>query len=378
MERESGNGYFEKIAYMLERIEIHNFKSIKDLTIDLAPLNIIIGSNGVGKSNFISFFELANRIYEQQLNSYILQKGGINNFLYMGRKISQEISGMIDFSNTNAFVFKIKPTQSDSAYLEEVADYFNNWNYTDKNYSRWNKHTWERGAEESSLKDEQAYRARYIRNFINGFKVYHFHDTGDNAPIKGKCKVDDNRFLREDGANLAAYLYMLQIKYPVSFSRIEGIIRSVAPFFEKFILAPSVINPEEIRLEWKEKGSDMYLNAHNLSDGTLRFIALATLLGQEKLPSTILIDEPELGLHPFAINKLSGLIEYAVANGAQIIISTQSVNLVNNFSAGDIIVADRRDNQTVFERLDAEKLGNWLDDYTVGDLWEKNMIGGQP
>lgn len=363
---------------MLEHININNFKSIRSLSIDLKPLNIIIGSNGVGKSNFISFFEMVYKMFDRQLNSYILQKGGIDNFLYCGRKISSEFSGLIDFFNTNAITFRIKPTTTDRAYIDYLTDYFNSQGNTHKQYNLWSKRNWENGVEESSLRDRKEWRAKHLQNCINSFKVYHFHDTGDTSSIKGKCQVDDNRFLREDGSNLAAYLYMLQQKFPRSFLQIESVIRSVAPFFERFDLAPSKTNPEEIRLEWKEKDNDMYLNAHNLSDGTLRFMALATLLGQHELPKTIIIDEPELGLHPFAINKLAGLIQYAVANESQVIISTQSTNLVNNFTPDDIIVADRKDAQTTFERLNVANLDKWLDEYSIGELWEKNMIGGQP
>jgi predicted ATPase len=157
---------------------------------------------------------------------------------------------------------------------------------------------------------------------------------------------------------------------------IEYTISSVAPFFEKFDLEPDSKNPDVIFLNWLEKGSDEYFNAHHLSDGTLRFIALTTLLLQPVLPSTIILDEPELGLHPFAISKLAGMIKKAAVQ-SQIIIATQSVNLVNEFSADDIIVANREDNQTVFKRQSEESLKTWLEDYSIGELWEKNVIGGR-
>jgi predicted ATPase len=212
---------------------------------------------------------------------------------------------------------------------------------------------------------------------MTSFKIFHFQDTGKTAKIKLPCLIADNEFLREDGANLAACLYVIQLTYPKDFKRIEMVIRSVAPYFERFDLKPDRINPDVIRLEWKEKGSDAYFNAKHLSDGTLRFIALATLLLQPEAPQVIIIDEPELGLHPFAINKLAGLIKKASAN-TQIIISTQSVNLVDNFDPEDIITVDRQDGQSVFNRQNSETLKDWLTDYSISDLWNKNVIGGRP
>ena len=175
---------------------------------------------------------------------------------------------------------------------------------------------------------------------------------------------------------MAAFLYKIKDTNPKHFKIIEFTIRSVAPFFERFDLKPDSKNPEMIFLNWLEKGSDDYFNAHNFSDGTLRFIALSTLLLQPVLPKTIILDEPELGLHPFAIAKLAGMIKKASTN-SQIILSTQSVNLVDHFSANDIIVVNREDNQTVFKRQSEESLKSWLEEYSIGELWEKNVIGGR-
>jgi predicted ATPase len=154
-------------------------------------------------------------------------------------------------------------------------------------------------------------------------------------------------------------------------------IRSIAPFFDRFRLAPSQLDTNQINLEWKERGSDLYMDAYSLSDGSLRFMALTTLLMQPHPPKTIIIDEPELGLHPMAINKLAGLMKKASIH-SQLIVSTQSVGLVSNFEPEDIITVDRKDGQSVFERLDNETLQNWLEDFSLGELWNKNVIGGQP
>jgi len=361
---------------MIENILISNYKSIRELQLELKPLNILIGSNGAGKSNFISFFQLANSIFEQKLQPFVIERG-IDNLLYFGRKKSDEIRGLIDFNNTNALFFSIRPTQTNKAYIHELGDYFNNWNTTNKNYEEWSKKIWDSGVEETVLKQRKEWRAGHLNTYLESFKIYHFHDTSVNSKMKIPCNIGDNRILREDGSNLAAFLFYLKNKHEKTYKKIEAVIRSIAPFFERFDLEPDKNNETQIQLEWKEKNSDMYLNAHNFSDGTLRVIALTTLLLQPQPPKTIIIDEPELGLHPFALNKLAGLIRSASIN-SQVIISTQSVNLVNNFEPENIIVVDREQNQSVFKRPNIDELRAWLEEYSIGDLWEKNMIGGQP
>jgi predicted ATPase len=233
-----------------------------------------------------------------------------------------------------------------------------------------------KGKEESGIYENGMERAVFLRGYFESFDVFHFHETNSNSPLKQPSKSLDYKYLKSDGSNLAAFLYRLKDTHPKHFKMIEYTISSVAPFFERFDLSPDAKNPDVIFLNWLEQGSDEYFNAHHLSDGTLRFIALTTLLLQPVLPNTVILDEPELGLHPFAISKLAGMIKKASVH-SQIIIATQSVNLVNEFSADDIIVADREDNQTVLKRQSEESLKTWLEGYSIGELWEKNVIGGR-
>ena len=366
----------------IDRINIKNFKSIKDSgDIAIGPLNILIGSNGVGKSNFISFFKMLNSIYKKRLSLYVADNGYENGVLYFGRKKSTSLEGSIVFkpekkNTNNRYDFKLVPkNQSTGFYFEKDAGginsfangYNEHWTYKDLGG---------KGQEESGLSENGMYRAEFLRDYFESFNVFHFHDTSASSPLKQPSKTLDYKYLKSDGSNLASFLFRIKDTDPKHFKMIEYSIRSVAPFFEKFDLEPDAKNPDVIFLNWIEKGSDEYFNAHHFSDGTLRFIALATLLLQPYPPSTILIDEPELGLHPFAIAVIGGLIK-KVSLTSQLIISTQSVNLVNEFSANDIIVVNRRENQSVFERQSEESLSQWLEDYSLGELWEKNVIGGR-
>jgi predicted ATPase len=191
--------------------------------------------------------------------------------------------------------------------------------------------------------------------------------------------VNDNSYLRADGSNLPAFLYLLKKKNPESYGLIRDTVRQVAPFFDDFLLKPDPLNEDTIRLAWKHRISDKYFGASALSDGTLRFIVLSTLLLQphHSLPSIILIDEPELGLHPYAIVLLASLVKQASIK-AQVILSTQSPLLLDHFEPRDVLVAERFHGATEIKRLKTARLKSWLEDYSLGQLWEKNELGGRP
>jgi predicted ATPase len=211
------------------------------------------------------------------------------------------------------------------------------------------------------------------------WEVYHFHDTSEGARVKQLVGINQNASLLADGGNLAAYLYFLREVHPESYQRIVETIRMVAPFFGDFVLRPNPYNPQKIWLEWRERGWDMILGPHVLPDGTLRFMCLATLFLQprEKLPHIIILDEPELGLHPYAITLLAEMI-HSVSKHTQVLLSTQSESLLSHFSPEDVLVVDRVQGVSTVQRLDSEKLEHWLRDYTLSELWEKNILGGRP
>lgn len=358
---------------MISWLDIQGFKSIKHQKINLKNINILIGGNGIGKTNFISSFELMRNIYKQNLQNYVITKGGANSLLYLGRKNTSEITLDLCFDHdsvNNRYIIKLDEAH-DALYIKYAhTAFFHN--------GKWFIQTHDLNKQEATLITDNTGQAWYVGPLMNTFEIYHFHDTGDKSPMKQFSNINDNSYLRTDGGNIAAFLYYLKEAYPKHFTRIERTVASVSPFFKGFNLKPNRLNEGIISLEWLQEGAgDDYFNAYQLSDGTLRFICLATLLMQPNPPKTIIIDEPELGLHPSAINKLTALITKA-SSKSQIIISTQSVNLVDNFEPEDIIVVDRVDNASVFRRLNTDDLKDWLESYSLGQVWEKNIIGGQP
>lgn len=368
----------------IKSVYIQNFKSIRDSgPIEIKPINVLIGPNGVGKSNFIGFFKFLNMLFETQLQNHIARKGRADGIMYFGRQ-SGLIAGKIVFTNeddkvANQYRFKMEPDQSNSLFFTEEYSDYNMLAKTSSDDVSWStKLINSGGSYETKLHEvSNSTLTDFLKVFLESFKVFHFHDTSDSSKLKGFCNTTDYEYLVEDGSNLPAFLYRMKETDAANFKMLESTVKSIAPFIESLYLQPDSINPNQIELRWKEKGHENLFNAYSLSDGTLRFICLCTLLLQPNPPSTIIIDEPELGLHPFAISKLAAMLRSA-SDVAQIIVSTQSVNLVNEFTPEDIIVVERSGNQTVFERQSSASLKHWLEDYSLGQLWEKNVLGGRP
>ena len=367
----------------LDRVTIKGFKSIRSLEdFELKSLNVLIGANGSGKSNFVDFFRMMRAMMtlplpdlpRASLQAYISDGGGSDDFLFGGPKVTKLIEVKTMFG-PNGYRFMLIPNVNETFIMYEEARYFSGSN------TGW----WEFAgstAEPQLLTDKDKpgkHGGRnvgaYVYEAISSWKIYHFHDTGKLSPMRRSETVDDYEYLRFDGANIAPFLYHLKNADKRAYGQIVDTIRLVTPFFDDFVLKSD--KKEKVKLLWRQKGSDYPLKPHHLSDGTLRFICLTTALLQPEPPSTIIIDEPELGLHPYAIEILAELIQSS-SKRMQVIISTQSPTLVDNFEPEDIVVVNRKEGASTFQRLNGEDLFMWLEDYTLGDLWRKNIVTGGP
>ncbi|MES2477350.1 MAG: AAA family ATPase [Verrucomicrobiota bacterium] len=354
----------------LSRIKLQGYKSIKDCDLELKELNVLIGPNGAGKSNFIGFFKLIQQTLEGNLQRFISKNGGPDSFLHFGRKKTEQLKAEVYFGN-NGYMFTLEPTADNRMMFAEEQFW---WNVS----GPW----WVGSGHFETEVESQRQRTgiyKYTVPAMRNWRVYHFHDTSESAFVKQLHALNDTSFLRSDARNLAAFLYLLQGQYPQAYDRIVKTIRLVAPFFGDFRLRKSPENANQIELEWSEIGEDVPFKAHHLSDGTLRFICLAVVFLQpdELQPETIIVDEPELGLHPYAIKILASLIR-SVSKEKQVIISTQSVTLLNEFEPENLIVSDRKGGSSVLRRVGKNELAEWLKEYTLGELWEKNIMGGRP
>ena len=360
----------------LDYITVRGFRSIAEIDkLKLGDINVLIGPNGSGKSNFIEVFAFLHAIREGQLQDYVAKAGGASRLLHFGVRNTKQLYLHISFSDeVNQYTIGLEPTDLDELIPTEERVMF--W---DKKYPQPYTTSLLRRGLESGISDSKGGIAHYVRNHLSSWRRYHFHDTGSGSGMKTAAPIHDNHFLRTDGSNLPAFLYYLRERHPDSYRLVVETVRQAAPFLRDFQLEPQRLSPGTIRLEWQHQGSDAYFDATALSDGTLRFIGLTTLFLQplEHRPAVILVDEPELGLHPYAIVLLGSLIKQ-VADETQVVVSTQSPLLLDQFEPEDVLVADRVDGATQLLRLDAGRLESWLDDYSLGQLWEKNELGGRP
>ena len=353
----------------IRTITIQGFRSIAELKeLELRPLNILIGANGSGKSNFLGALDLLQTVLRpggvNLLSEYVTRAGGAESLLHFGAKVTPTIRFAVSFQD-GGDDFRVELRfRADDQFSPRI----------------------EVGTTELSkdvVTSPELHQpfvfAEDLEFGVERWLLYHFHDTGFASPLKKTADVHDNRRLQPDGSNLAAFLYFLNKKHENSYTQILHTIRLAAPFFDDFTLKPLALNEDKIRLEWRHVRSDAYFDASSLSDGTLRFIALATLLLQpvSLRPTLILLDEPELGLHPYAITLLASLLKQASVE-SKVIVATQSPILLDHFDPEDVLVAERVDGATGLRRLDDKTLKVWLEDYSLGQLWEKNELGGRP
>lgn len=361
----------------LDKLTIQGFKSIQELKdFELTNLNVIVGANGAGKSNLISFFRMLRSLIDGNLNRYVRDSGGAGDLLFNGRKVTKHMHFSTRFED-RGYRFNLIPTPNNTCSLENEARYYH------YGTTGW----WELGDSvdgQSLMVSEvknQKRNARYsqpVYEAIIAWQIYHFHDTSGTASMRHYEIVQDNKVLREDASNIAPFLLKLKNEFQADYKAILNAIRLVTPFFDDFILEPQKSgDKEEVNISWHQKGSDYPMQPYHLSDGSIRFICLATALLQPNPPSTIIIDEPELGLHPAAIVILGELIQQA-AQRTQVIIATQSPALIDQFAIDNIVVVNRKDGASTFERLNEKDFSQWLESYSVGELWTKNVIAGGP
>ncbi len=362
----------------LKSFTIKGYKTIKAIeNFEPRPINILIGPNGAGKSNFISFFKFLSWMLNSdgKLQEHVAYLGGANDILHDGADITKSIDAHIELeTNTgfNEYQFSLMFAKPDKLVFKEEK-----YRYAAKRIE--GKREWSScgvGHEEAKLPEVINDSAKTILNLLRKLIVYQFHNTSDTAPMRLKWSQADGRWLKQNGENLASFLYRLHEEEKPYYLRIVKYIRLVLPFFDDFVLYPEF---GQMLLRWKEKGTSKEFNAGQASDGMLRTIALLSLLGQnpKDLPAVLFLDEPELGLHPSAIDAVAGLIK-AASSHCQVFVATQSISLVNNFELDDLVVIDRKARNSEYHRPDSENLQAYLEEFSTGQIWEKNIIGGRP
>lgn len=377
----------------LKTLTLKGFKSISEVgaSLHFGDITILLGANGVGKSNVVSFFSMLNYMLNGNLQTYLAEQGFADSILYYGAKQTRQIQASIDFTDDklhNAYRFALSHAAGDILIFAEEQLVYQQKEELPASTIEFTPAAREADVlqyvkrKDITLAEEQA--AKFVLQLLQQCRVFHFHDTSLSARIRLQGYIGDNQALNSDGGNLAAFLYRLKegadtLKY---YDRIVRYVQKVMPQFGDFDLFPDSRNTNYLTLNWRDKYQPQYLfGAHQISDGSLRFMALATLLLQPPhlLPKVIVLDEPELGLHPSAIGYLAGMIKSA-SQHAQILIATQSQRMVDEFDLENIVVVehDKRTHSTFFSYKTEAELVDWLEEYSLSELWEKNVIGGQP
>ncbi len=380
----------------LTQIAIDGFTSIGSKTeLDLGPMTVLIGANGAGKSNFMLFFRMLNYMMSGSLQSFIGSFGGANSLLHFGAKRTKTCGGRVVFEThdgVNTYEFRLAHARPDRLiFTDEALDF--------RGHGKKIRHeplVLDAGHTETALlraENKAKPIGKVFYRCLSGFRFFQFHDTSDSSPLRSHSRISANSYLQADGGNLAAMLLRLQDQHPHEYVMIVHTVRLIAPFFEDFVFTPELSDNSNMNavaernanqersllLRWRGKEPDYEFGVHQLSDGTLRFIALATLLllPVALRPQAVVIDEPELGLHPKALSILAGLMRSA-AKEMQILCSTQSPILLDHFTADEVVVVERDGGNSAFRKLREQDLTNWKDDYSLGEMWTMNLVGGRP
>lgn len=362
----------------LDWISVAGFRSLRRIhELALRPLNVLIGANGSGKSNLVEVFSFLHAVGDGRMREYVRRRGGAARLLHFGSETTSGLEFQVSLhGERHRYRLELAAGATDELFVVTETALSRDENGSPRLQAQpLSPANGEAGIGDPALTGVP----RRIREEMDGWRIHHFHDTSANSPLRRTANLHDRRFLRADGGNLPAVLYSLRESHPASYAMIRKTVRLAVPFLRDFVLRPFGETGDAIRLQWTHRDSDLPFDGSALSDGTLRFIALATLLMQprDRRPDLILLDEPELGLHPTAIGLLAGLVEAASAD-SQVILSTQSATFLDYFEPEDILVSERTNGRTAFRRIEERALKVWLEDYSLGQLWEKNYLGGRP
>lgn len=350
-------------------------------------MTVLIGPNSAGKSNLLSFFQLLSVLPMGGLRRFVAERGGASALLHYGPKVTPELRFRLGFEDDGSstsyeaelgFAAGDRPRFDHEAVTHRVPGTGAGQTMVldpDHESSFASTPHWNEAALEAT--------SQWLRRM--GF--HHFHDTSITSVLRQNSPGTNNARLASDGRNLAAFLYRLMRSTEpgdrAAWKRINLLVRRIAPAVVQLVPQPVVPGddeerPRHVQLRWRDDRGELF-GVEALSDGSLRAIALVAALAQpaSTLPAFMSIDEPELGLHPAALALLAGLVRSA-SSRCQLVLATQSPALLDHFEPEEVVVVEREEGATTLRRLDPDALRAWLAEYSLSELYDKNVLGGRP
>lgn len=380
-----------------EQIAIEGFRRLFSVSLEMRPLTVMIGANGVGKTSFLEVFSLLAESAKGQLQSKISELSGLNQMLTRDRANSLSISLSMPIKEQEPLHYSLQiltkgqfyEIGQETLYQQRNLRVPTPFKYIDsrgldiKYYSTEDEKllrpNWEQNSLETSLSQvpKMYQEPENLRKILASCSFYRSWELNlaPKSPVRLPQPMRPVKLPGTNGEDLVSCLYYLRETDPIQFEIIEDTLAAAFPDFEKLGFPP--VAAGTLAMTWKDKNFKEPLYMDQLSEGTLRFLWLVTLLQSRDLSSITLIDEPEVSLHPELLRYLAHVMREATKR-TQLIVATHSDRLIRFLEPEEILVCNYEDGLTTMNWGDSIDLKHWLEEYTLDQLWSMNIIGGRP
>lgn len=378
----------------INRIRIGGFRRLYDVDLPIRPLMVLIGANGVGKTSLLDVLSLLSASAEGQLNSGLSELGGVVSVLTRGQADAVSILVDMEVPGHEPLEYDLSLSPKGNGYaiarevlsqrregspepFKQIDSLDGDIKYFRIEESRLVRPDWEHDPRETSLSQvpKMFRQPEELRRVLGSATQYHVLDVGPRAPIKLPQQMRPATLPGADGEELVSYLYSLRESDPERFESILDSLTAAFPSFEGLSFPP--VAAGMLAMTWKDKSFAKPLYMHELSEGTLRFLWLVSLLQSPGLSTVTMIDEPEVSLHPELLSILADLMREA-SERTQLIVATHSDRLIRFLQAEEVVVMDvGEDGLAAATWADSMDLEQWLAEYSLDEVWRMGrMVGG--
>lgn len=379
----------------INHIKVSGFRRLKEIDLPVRPLMVLIGANGVGKTSLLDVFSLLSSSASGGLSATMSEMGGITSVLT--RDDAETLSLFVDMAVPSyrpieydihlvpkgvsyAISYEMLSQARDgySGRFKHIESYDGDIRYFEIDKEQLVRPSWEHDPLETSLYQvpKMFRQPEELRRILGSVTRYHALDVGQRAPVKLPQQMKPANLPGAHGEDLVPYLYYLRESNRNRYETIEDTLRVAFPTFECLNFPP--VAAGMLAMTWKDKGFNKPFFMQELSEGTLRFLWLVSLLQSPGLSTITMIDEPEVSLHPELLGILADLMREA-ANRTQLVIATHSDRLIRFLKPGEVVVMDNDlDGYTSATWGDKLDLEEWLNEYSLDEVWRMGRMGGRP